>query len=146
MQLCAALRADARALVAFGSRHPLSSTDLSNRGVGAARDWLKARFDAVGAGSTLTVTASFSHDFGNIDLFLYAIDGQTLLDSSEGLGDEEVVSTTTPATTGGNRRRSMPRAREAPKTISARPPAKAAPHMAAGPSCAATGASVTITP
>ncbi len=45
------LMADARSLVGFGSRHPLSPTDLSNRGVGAARDWLMSRFDAGAAGS-----------------------------------------------------------------------------------------------
>ena len=35
-------------LVAFGTRHTLSTQDDPNRGIGAARDWI---FDAVPAGT-----------------------------------------------------------------------------------------------
>lgn len=36
-----------RALVGFGTRHTLSTQDDPNRGIGAARDWIKAQFDAI---------------------------------------------------------------------------------------------------
>lgn len=55
-------------------------------------DWYKV---AVGAGATLRVSAAFDNAQGNLDLFLYQIDGQTLLDSSEGVGDTESVEVTT---------------------------------------------------
>jgi hypothetical protein len=46
-----------RALVGFGTRHTLSTQDDPNRGIGAARDWLKARFDEIAAtsGGRMTV-------------------------------------------------------------------------------------------
>jgi Zn-dependent M28 family amino/carboxypeptidase len=37
-------------LVAFGTRHTLSDTTSETRGIGAARRWVKARFEAIGAG------------------------------------------------------------------------------------------------
>jgi Peptidase family M28 len=40
-----------RALVGFGTRHTLSSQDDPNRGIGAARDWIKNQFDAIAATS-----------------------------------------------------------------------------------------------
>lgn len=40
----AAIEADLRALVGFGTRHVLSPVDLPGRGTGAARDFLEARF------------------------------------------------------------------------------------------------------
>src|SRR4051812_40386856 len=40
-----------RALVGFGTRHTLSSQDDPNRGIGAARDWIKRQFDAIAATS-----------------------------------------------------------------------------------------------
>jgi hypothetical protein len=39
------------ALVGFGTRHTLSSQDDPNRGIGAARDYIKARFDEIAATS-----------------------------------------------------------------------------------------------
>jgi hypothetical protein len=46
-----------RALVGFGTRHTLSTQDDPNRGIGAAHDWIKARFDEVAAtsGGRMTV-------------------------------------------------------------------------------------------
>jgi len=41
------LEADVRALVGFGTRHTLSDTVSSTRGIGAARRWIHARFDAI---------------------------------------------------------------------------------------------------
>lgn len=38
-----------RGLVSFGTRHTLSDQDDPNRGIGAARDWLKGEFDAIAA-------------------------------------------------------------------------------------------------
>ncbi len=40
---------DIRALAAFGTRHSLSATDDPQRGVGAARNWLKAEMDRINA-------------------------------------------------------------------------------------------------
>lgn len=40
-----------RGLVAFGTRHTLSSQDDPNRGIGAARDWIKGEFDKIAATS-----------------------------------------------------------------------------------------------
>ena len=39
------LEADVRGLVAFGTRHTLSDTQSKTRGIGAARDWVKAEFE-----------------------------------------------------------------------------------------------------
>ncbi|WP_394845970.1 M28 family metallopeptidase [Pendulispora brunnea] len=46
-----------RRLVAFGSRNTLSAQDDPTRGIGAARDWLKAQFEAIAAtsGGRMTV-------------------------------------------------------------------------------------------
>jgi hypothetical protein len=38
-------------LVSFGTRHTLSTQDDPNRGIGAARDWIKSQFDAIAATS-----------------------------------------------------------------------------------------------
>jgi len=40
-----------RALVGFGTRHTLSAQDDPNRGIGAARDWIKSQFDEISATS-----------------------------------------------------------------------------------------------
>ncbi|WP_433060936.1 M20/M25/M40 family metallo-hydrolase [Dactylosporangium sp. CS-033363] len=45
------IRATVNRLVAFGTRHTLSSQTDPNRGIGAARDWLFAQFQAVAAAS-----------------------------------------------------------------------------------------------
>ena len=42
------LRDDDAKLVAFGTRHTLSQTQSGTRGIGAARRWVKARFEAIG--------------------------------------------------------------------------------------------------
>jgi Peptidase family M28/Fibronectin type III domain len=44
-------------LVSFGTRHTLSSQDDPNRGIGAARDWMKSEFDKIAAtsGGRMTV-------------------------------------------------------------------------------------------
>ena len=46
-----------RALVGFGTRHTLSTQDDPNRGIGAARDWIKSEFDKAAAtsGGRMTV-------------------------------------------------------------------------------------------
>ncbi|MBX9814981.1 MAG: M20/M25/M40 family metallo-hydrolase [Sphingomonas sp.] len=44
----ARLRADVTEMVAFGTRHTLSSTTDPKRGIGAARDWAQRRFEAIG--------------------------------------------------------------------------------------------------
>jgi hypothetical protein len=40
-----------RALAGFGTRHTLSTQDDPNRGIGAARDWIKGQFDQIAATS-----------------------------------------------------------------------------------------------
>jgi len=45
------LEADVRRLVEFGTRHTLSSVEDPQRGIGAARRWLKEQFEAIAAGS-----------------------------------------------------------------------------------------------
>ncbi len=44
-------------LVSFGTRHTLSTQDDPNRGIGAARDWIKSEFDKIAAtsGGRMTV-------------------------------------------------------------------------------------------
>lgn len=51
------LRADDLELVSFGTRHTLSTQTDPNRGIGAARDWIKAQFDQIAAtsGGRMTV-------------------------------------------------------------------------------------------
>ena len=44
------LHATIEHLVGFGTRHTLSDTTSDTRGIGAARRWVKARFEAIGAG------------------------------------------------------------------------------------------------
>ena len=51
---------------------------------------------------------------------------------------------TTPETSGGKKRRRNFSIREAPISISANPPTRMPPHMAAAPICAATGARVAV--
>lgn len=41
------MRADVAALAGFGTRHSLSATESDQRGIGAARRWLKSRFQAI---------------------------------------------------------------------------------------------------
>ncbi len=43
------IEADIRALVRFGTRHTLSDTLSTTRGIGAARRWIKAAFDSISA-------------------------------------------------------------------------------------------------
>lgn len=52
-----ALESTVRALVGFGTRHTLSDTKSDKRGIGAARRWTKARFEAISkdCGGCLTV-------------------------------------------------------------------------------------------
>lgn len=45
----ARLRADVQTLVDFGTRHTLSETDSETRGIGAARRWIFAEFEAISA-------------------------------------------------------------------------------------------------
>ena len=44
------LRADVAALVAFGTRHTMSSPDDPKRGIGAARRWAEREFRQTSAG------------------------------------------------------------------------------------------------
>jgi acetylornithine deacetylase/succinyl-diaminopimelate desuccinylase-like protein len=44
-----ALKATVSGLVAFGTRHTLSDTQSPTRGIGAARRWVKGRFESLGA-------------------------------------------------------------------------------------------------
>ncbi|WP_267397334.1 MULTISPECIES: M20/M25/M40 family metallo-hydrolase [unclassified Sphingomonas] len=46
----ARLKADVTSLVGFGTRHTLSTTTDPHRGIGAARTWMAAQFDAIGRG------------------------------------------------------------------------------------------------
>ncbi|WP_297515326.1 M20/M25/M40 family metallo-hydrolase [uncultured Caulobacter sp.] len=52
-----ALESTIRSLVGFGTRHTLSDTKSDKRGIGAARRWTKARFEAIGkdCGGCLTI-------------------------------------------------------------------------------------------
>lgn len=53
----ARLKASVERLVAFGTRHTLSTTTDPRRGIGAARDWAAAQFEAIGrdCGGCVTV-------------------------------------------------------------------------------------------
>lgn len=46
----AAMESTIRRLVGFGTRHTFSDTVSTTRGIGAARRWIKAEFDAIAAG------------------------------------------------------------------------------------------------
>ncbi len=48
------LRSAVDTLAAFGTRHTLSDTTSTTRGIGAARNWIKAQFDAIAASSGRT--------------------------------------------------------------------------------------------
>jgi len=43
------LKSDVTNLVSFGTRHTLSQTESNTRGIGAARRWIKAEFEAISA-------------------------------------------------------------------------------------------------
>ena len=45
----ARIEADIRTLVGFGTRHTLSETESDTRGIGAARRWIHAEFEAISA-------------------------------------------------------------------------------------------------
>jgi hypothetical protein len=53
----ARIRADVDRLVSFGTRHTLSATD-GDRGIGAARNWLKSEFEKIAADSGRTGDAA----------------------------------------------------------------------------------------
>ena len=60
-----AMKATVTALVGFGTRHTLSDPTDPKRGIGAARAWAKARFEAIGAAcggclTTETVARTFT--------------------------------------------------------------------------------------
>jgi len=57
----ARLEQDVRTLVGFGTRHTASETESEVRGIGAARRWIQAEFERIGA----------SHG-GNLEVFLVA--------------------------------------------------------------------------
>ena len=46
----ARIRADVQKLVSYGTRHSLSETESSTRGIGAARRWIMAEFTRISAG------------------------------------------------------------------------------------------------
>src|SRR5262245_24809886 len=54
----ARIEATVRRLVAFGTRHTLSSQTDPVRGIGAARDWLRDQFEAAAAPSNGRMTVS----------------------------------------------------------------------------------------
>lgn len=61
----AAMKATVTALVGFGTRHSLSDPTDPKRGIGAARAWAKARFEAIGAAcggcvTTETIARNFT--------------------------------------------------------------------------------------
>ncbi|HVI97662.1 MAG TPA: M20/M25/M40 family metallo-hydrolase [Sphingomonas sp.] len=62
----ARLRTTVEALVGFGTRHTLSTTADPTRGIGAARDWAAAQFEAIGAacGGCITVERPSRHFTG----------------------------------------------------------------------------------
>ncbi len=60
------LESDLRRLVAFGTRHTLSDTMSTTRGIGAARRWIKAQFDSISTacGGCLQVSYQRKHVSG----------------------------------------------------------------------------------
>ena len=62
-----ALKADIDKLVSFGTRHTLSSATDRKRGIGAARDWVKGEFEAIGkqCGGCLTIMTPTDTVSGN---------------------------------------------------------------------------------
>ena len=51
----AQLQATVQALVGFGTRHTLSDTVSTKRGIGAARRWARARFEQIGRAAEFEV-------------------------------------------------------------------------------------------
>ena len=54
----ARIEADVRTLVGFGTRHVLSRTDSDTEGTGAARKWLRERFEAIAAAAWYATRSS----------------------------------------------------------------------------------------
>ena len=63
------LRADDRKLISFGTRHTPSVQDDPNRGIGAARDYIKSEFDKAVATSGGRMTAG-------LDSFIQPVSGR----------------------------------------------------------------------
>jgi hypothetical protein len=53
---------DIKKLVSFGTRHTLSDTISSTRGIGAARRWIKSEFDAISAGCNTCLEVDFQRN------------------------------------------------------------------------------------
>ncbi len=62
------LRADTDRLAGFGTRHSLSDTESETRGIGAARRWLHAQFEAANAASGRTGDDALRVSFDRHDL------------------------------------------------------------------------------
>src|SRR5688500_14364108 len=54
----ARLRVDVERLAGFGTRHTLSDTTSKTRGIGAAREWVRAELERAGRGADGRLTAA----------------------------------------------------------------------------------------
>lgn len=52
-------RADVESLAAFGTRHTFSDTESTTRGIGAARRWIRDRFEEIAAAAEGSMTVDF---------------------------------------------------------------------------------------
>ena len=65
------LEATVRKLTSFGTRHTLSDTKSTTRGIGAARNWVKSEFDKYALASNGRLTSA-------IDFFTIKADGNRI--------------------------------------------------------------------
>lgn len=70
------LEATVRKLTTFGTRHTLSDTKSTTRGIGAARNWVKSEFDKYALASNGRLTST-------IDFFTIKADGKRIAADSE---------------------------------------------------------------
>jgi hypothetical protein len=86
------IEATVRKLASFGTRHTLSSQTDPHRGIGAARDWLTAQFEAAAAASngSMSVTwNSFIKYPGDNERILFPVNITTVVATLRGSQDPE---------------------------------------------------------
>lgn len=86
------IEATVRKLASFGTRHTLSSQTDPSRGIGAARDWLTAQFDAAAAASNGSMSVSWNSFIkypGDNERIIFPVNITTVVATLTGSEDPE---------------------------------------------------------